>query len=84
MTERGVPDLKRLQRFFREEENDPNLQCGEIYSYTIPNPKYPIYPDGYKEYAPYALALMSFPNGKMVVAQLTDLGDEPPEFGMKV
>jgi len=53
---------------------------GEVYSYTLVHNA----PAGYKESAPYTVALVKLEEGPMVTAQLTDLGEEPAEIGMPV
>jgi uncharacterized OB-fold protein len=53
---------------------------GEVYSFTT------IYeaPTGFDEIAPYCVALIKLEEGPLVTAQLTDLGETPPEIGMPV
>lgn len=53
---------------------------GEVYSFTT------IYeaPTGFDETAPYTVAMIKLVEGPIVTAQLTDLGDAPPEIGMPV
>ena len=53
---------------------------GKVYSYTT------VYdaPAGYKENAPYTLALVRLEEGPMVTAQLTDIGSTPLEIGTPV
>ena len=53
---------------------------GEVYSYTT------VYdaPAGFKENAPYTIAMIKLEEGPMVTAQMTDLGDKPVEVGTPV
>lgn len=53
---------------------------GIVYSFTT------VYdaPAGFEEQAPYVVALVQLDQGPMVTAQLTDLGEEPPQIGMPV
>jgi uncharacterized OB-fold protein len=53
---------------------------GEVYSFTT------IYeaPTGFDETAPYTVALVRLEESPLVTAQLTDLGNDPPEIGMPV
>jgi uncharacterized OB-fold protein len=53
---------------------------GEVFSFTT------IYeaPTGFDETAPYTVALVKLVEGPLVTAQLTDLGETPPEIGMQV
>jgi uncharacterized protein len=53
---------------------------GEVFSFTT------VYepPAGFEEMAPYTVALVKLEEGPLVTAQLTDLGDTPPEIGMPV
>jgi uncharacterized OB-fold protein len=53
---------------------------GEVYSYTT------VYdaPAGFKENAPYTVAMIKLEEGPMVTAQMTDLGDKPVEVGTPV
>ena len=53
---------------------------GEVYSYTTVHNA----PAGFRENAPYTVALVKLEEGPMVTAQLTDLGEEPPKIGMPV
>jgi len=53
---------------------------GEVYSYTMVHNA----PAGFKETAPYTVALVKLEEGPMVTAQLTDLGEDPVEIGMPV
>jgi uncharacterized OB-fold protein len=53
---------------------------GEIYSYTtIRTP-----PQGYEEYAPYAVALVKLEEGPLVTAQLTDVSADEVQIGQPV
>jgi hypothetical protein len=60
----------------------PNAQVavGEVYAFTK------IYdaPAGFEEFAPYTIALVKLDDGRMITAQLTDLGAEPAQIGMPV
>jgi hypothetical protein len=51
-----------------------------VYSFTT------IYeaPTGFDETAPYTVALVRLEESPLVTAQLTDLGNDPPEIGMPV
>jgi len=53
---------------------------GEVYSYTT------VYdaPAGFKENAPYTVAMIKLEEGPMVTAQMTDLGEESVEVGTPV
>jgi len=53
---------------------------GEVYSYTT------VYdaPAGFKENAPYTVAMIKLEEGPMVTAQMTDLGEKPVEVGTPV
>jgi uncharacterized OB-fold protein len=53
---------------------------GKVYSFTT------VYeaPAGYKEQAPYTVALVELEEGPMITAQLTDDLDEPIKIGMPV
>jgi uncharacterized protein len=53
---------------------------GEVFSFTT------IYeaPTGFDETVPYTVALVKLVEGPVITAQLTDLGDTPPEIGMPV
>lgn len=53
---------------------------GEVYSYTT------VYdaPAGFKENAPYTVAMIKLEEGPMVTAQMTDLGEEAVEVGTPV
>jgi hypothetical protein len=53
---------------------------GEVYSYTT------VYdaPAGFKENAPYTVAMIKLEEGPMVTAQMTDLGDKSVEVGTPV
>ena len=53
---------------------------GEVYSFTT------VYnaPEGYGDYAPYAVALVKLAEGPLVTAQLTDVAPEQVEIGMSV
>ena len=53
---------------------------GEVYSYTT------VYdaPAGFKENAPYTVAMIKLEEGPMVTAQMTDLGDKAVEVGTPV
>jgi len=53
---------------------------GEVYSFTTMMDG----PTGYEETTPYTVALVKLEEGPMVTAQLTDLGEQPPEIGMPV
>jgi uncharacterized OB-fold protein len=53
---------------------------GEVYSFTTMMDG----PVGYEEATPYTIALVKLEEGPMVTAQLTDLGEQPPEIGMAV
>lgn len=53
---------------------------GKIYSFTTINEP----PAGFEEQAPYPVAIIELEEGPMVIAQLTDFGDEEPEIGMPV
>ncbi|MEE8391069.1 MAG: Zn-ribbon domain-containing OB-fold protein [Anaerolineae bacterium] len=53
---------------------------GEVYSYsTVYHP-----PRGFKEFAPYAVALVQLEEGPMVTAQLTDVDADQVSIGMPV
>ena len=53
---------------------------GEIYSFTtVYDP-----PAGYEAQAPYTVGVIKLDEGPRVTAQLTDLGDQRPEIGMRV
>jgi len=53
---------------------------GEIYSYTtIYSP-----PEGFKEYAPYTVALIKLNEGPLLTAQLTDISEEDVQIGLPV
>jgi uncharacterized OB-fold protein len=41
-------------------------------------------PQGYKEYVPYAVALVKLEEGPLVTAQLTDVAPRDVEIGMPV
>lgn len=56
------------------------VALGEIYSFT----KVFDAPAGYEDYAPYTVALVKLDDGRMITTQLTDLGTDAPEIGMKV
>ena len=56
------------------------VAVGEVYSFT----KVYDAPAGYAEFAPYTVAMVKLDDGRLVTAQLTDLGDEAPTIGMKV
>ena len=53
---------------------------GEVYSYTT------VYdaPAGFKENAPYTVAMIKLEEGPMVTAQMTDLGEKSVEVGTPV
>jgi uncharacterized OB-fold protein len=53
---------------------------GEVFSFTT------IYeaPAGFDESVPYTVALIKLEEGPLVMAQLTDLGDQAVEIGMPV
>ena len=53
---------------------------GEVYSHTA------VYsaPQGYEEYAPYAVALVKLEEGPLITAQLADVSPEEVEIGMPV
>lgn len=53
---------------------------GEVYSFTTMMDG----PTGYEETTPYTIALIKLEEGPIVTAQLTDLGEQPPEIGMPV
>ena len=53
---------------------------GEVFSFTTVHEP----PAGFKEYAPYTVALVRLEEGPLLTAQLTDLGDAPVEIGMPV
>ena len=53
---------------------------GEVYSYTTVQNA----PAGFRDSAPYAVALIKLDEGPLLTAQLTDLGEEPLEVGMPV
>ena len=53
---------------------------GKVYSYTVMTDA----PAGYQEQAPYTVALVQLDEGPMIIAQLTDLGEQPVEIGMPV
>jgi uncharacterized OB-fold protein len=53
---------------------------GTVYSHTTVFDA----PAGFEEQAPYVLALIRLDEGPMLTAQLTDLGDTPPEIDMPV
>ncbi len=53
---------------------------GSIWSYTkVYKPA-----AGYEEFAPYTIVIVKLDEGPMLLARLTDLGDEEPEIGMRV
>jgi uncharacterized OB-fold protein len=53
---------------------------GEVYSYTTVHNA----PAGFRDAAPYTVALVKLEEGPVVTAQLTDLGEQPVEIGMSV
>ena len=53
---------------------------GEVYSHTTVHTA----PEGYNEYAPYAVALVKLEEGPLVTAQLTDVSPEEVQIGMPV
>lgn len=53
---------------------------GEVYSFTTVHNA----PEGYGEYAPYAVALIKLAEGPLVTAQLTDISPDEVEIGMPV
>lgn len=53
---------------------------GEVYSHTTVHNA----PEGYQEYAPYAVALVKLEEGPLVTAQLTDVSPEDVQIGMPV
>jgi uncharacterized OB-fold protein len=53
---------------------------GEIYSYTTVRTP----PQGYEEYAPYAVALVKLEEGPLVTAQLTDVSTDEVQIGQPV
>jgi uncharacterized OB-fold protein len=53
---------------------------GEVYSYTTVHNA----PSGYRDAAPYTVALVKLEEGPVITAQLTDLGEQPVEIGMPV
>ena len=53
---------------------------GEVYSYTTVHNA----PAGFRDAAPYTVALVKLEEGPVVTAQLTDLGKQPVEIGMPV
>lgn len=56
------------------------VALGEVYSFT----KVFDAPAGYEEFAPYTVAMVRLDDGRLVSAQLTDLGDDTPHIGMPV
>lgn len=84
MPERGVANVKRLQNIFRGIENNPDFNNGKIHCFVTPNPDAPVYPDGFEKHAPYTLALVEFPNGRMLMAQLTDIEVGEAFIGMEL
>ncbi len=58
----------------------PFQGTGEVYSYTT------LYnaPEGYESQAPYVVAIVRLDEGPRITAQLTDLGADVPEIGMRV
>jgi uncharacterized OB-fold protein len=65
-----------------EEAKEPYVFSGrgEVYSFTTMMDG----PTGYEEATPYTIALVKLEEGPLVTAQLTDLGEQPPEIGMAV
>jgi uncharacterized OB-fold protein len=53
---------------------------GQVYSFTTVHNA----PAGFREIAPYTVALVKLEEGPLVTAQLTDLGDQSVEIGMPV
>ena len=53
---------------------------GEVYSFTVMHDA----PAGFELTTPYTVEIVKLAEGPLVTAQLTDLGDEPVEIGMKV
>jgi uncharacterized protein len=53
---------------------------GEVFSYTTVHDA----PAGHEQNVPYTVALVRLDEGPMLTAQLTDLGEQPPEIGMPV
>ncbi|MBN1231206.1 MAG: Zn-ribbon domain-containing OB-fold protein [Anaerolineales bacterium] len=53
---------------------------GKVYAFTHLSDV----PEGYDDFAPYALAIIELDEGPRVTAQLTDLGDVEIEIGMPV
>lgn len=53
---------------------------GEVFSYTTVRDA----PAGHEQNVPYTVALVRLDEGPMLTAQLTDLGEQPPEIGMPV
>jgi len=65
-----------------EEAKEPYIFSGKgsIYSYTTLQDG----PAGFENTSPYTVAIIQLEEGPMVTAQLTDLGEEKVEIGMKV
>ncbi len=53
---------------------------GQVYSHSTVQEA----PQGFKEQAPYTVALVQLEEGPLVSAQLTDLGELSPKVGMPV
>jgi uncharacterized OB-fold protein len=53
---------------------------GQVYSFTTVHNA----PAGFRDTAPYTVALVKLEEGPLVTAQLTDLGEQPVEIGMPV
>jgi len=53
---------------------------GKVYSYSVVRRA----PEGYEEFAPYAVALVRLEEGPLVTAQLTDVDHGQVEIGMAV
>lgn len=58
-------------------ESHPLSGKGEVYSYTVV--RYEYAPEGFKEQAPFVLALVKLEEGPMITAQLTDLVHVDPD-----
>ena len=53
---------------------------GEVYSHSTVHAA----PEGYSEFAPYAVALVKLEEGPLVTAQLTDIAPEDVRIGLPV
>ena len=53
---------------------------GEVYSHSTVHSA----PEGYAEFAPYAVALVKLEEGPLVTAQLTDIAPEDVRIGLRV